>query len=350
MTLKQRINAFVHLGNFLRAITAKTWPGYASTIAKSDYDRFDELINKVYIYNGWFTKENVRKAIQVWAQSLKNENIEKWLGNYNFTDKEPLKTIAIIMAGNIPMVGFHDLACVLLSGNKALVKLSSNDDKLIPYIINYLTENIEPAFKNRIVFATGKIETFDAVIATGSDNSARYFNYYFSKYPHIIRKNRISVAVLTGEETKHELGLLGNDIFDYFGLGCRNVSKILLPEEYDLNNIFEAIYPFHEIIHHKKYANNYDYNKAIYLLNRESILENGFLLMKQDAGLHSPLAVLFYDFYENKNEVTEFLQKNEEKIQCIIGKEYIPFGKSQQPDLWDYADNIDTINFLLHLN
>jgi hypothetical protein len=350
MDVKQRINAFVQLGNFLSAFATNEWPGYESKISKTDFAQFNELINKAKIYNGWFTEGNVRKAITQWGNLLNSTKIENWLNKYPFPDNEPLKTIAVIMAGNIPLVGFHDLLSVLIAGHRALIKLSADDDKLIPYIVNYLIENIEPEFKNRITFASGKLEKFDAVIATGSDNSARYFNYYFSKYPHIIRKNRTSLALITADESPEDLQLLGNDIFDYFGLGCRNVSKILLPAGYDLNNIFRAIYPFHEIIHHKKYGNNYDFNRAIYLLNRESFTENGFLIMKPDNGLHSPLAVVFYEFYENMAQANRIIEKHLPQIQCIVGKQYVPFGKSQQPELWDYADNIDTINFLLNLN
>lgn len=350
--IKQRVAAFVQLGKFLSEFREnQPWRDYRNGVSQAESQTFNALIAQLHIYNGWFTESMVRKAIGEWAESLQQKNLEKWVEQYPLiNERSSSKTVAIIMAGNIPMVGFHDLLCVLLSGNKALIKLSSDDDKLIPFIILHLVNEIEPSLKNKIKIAEGKLESFDAVIATGSDNSSRYFEYYFGKYPHIIRKNRTSVAVLTGNESDEELQLLGNDIFDYFGLGCRNVSKLFVPADFDLNRFFKAVYSYKEMVNHKKYGNNYDYNKAVYLMNRDDLLENGFLLLKEDKSLHSPLAMLFYERYESEKKVNDFIEQNKEKIQCVVGKNGIPFGTSQSPQLWDFADGVDTMEFLTGLN
>jgi len=350
--IKQRVAAFVQLGKFLSEFREnQSWKDYRNGVSQSESQAFNLLISQLHIYNGWFTEEMVRKAIGEWALVLQKDNLEKWVERYPLLKEQTSsKTIAIIMAGNIPMVGFHDLLTVLMSGNNVLIKLSSDDDKLIPFIITHLVNEIEPLLKDKIRFAEGKLENFDAVIATGSDNSSRYFEYYFGKYPHIIRKNRTSVAFLTGNETEEELQLLGNDVFDYFGLGCRNVSKIFIPADFDLDRFFKAVYSFKDLINHKKYGNNYDYNKAVYLMNRDNLLENGFLLLKEDKSLHSPLAMLFYERYENPEKVNQWIDNNREKIQCVVGKNGIPFGTSQSPQLWDYADGVDTMQFLTGLN
>jgi hypothetical protein len=260
------------------------------------------------------------------------------------------------MAGNIPMVGFHDLLAVLLSGNFAVIKLSGDDKHLLPFVTKILC-TIEPAYKERIEFREGRLSEIDAVIATGSNNSARYFEYYFGKIPHIIRKNRNSVAVLSGDEPPEELKKLGADIFSYFGLGCRNVSKLFIPKGYDLNLFFNAIFSYQEIINHNKYANNFDYNRAVYLMgkDKEGLLENGFLFLVKSLEYASPVAVIFYEYYDDIALVNAKLTSDKEQIQCIVSniqaiQNRIPFGKAQQPELWDYADNVDTMEFLIGLN
>ena len=255
------------------------------------------------------------------------------------------------MAGNIPLVGFHDLLCVLITGNKALVKLSSNDQKLIPLLIDFLID-IEPSLKDKVIFTKEKLDHYDAVIATGSNNTARYFEYYFGKKPNIIRKNRNSVAVLSGKESQEELTALGEDIFRYFGLGCRSVSKIYLPKEYNIDTFFKAMFPYNSIINHHKYANNYDYNKAVYLMSEFKILDNGFLILKEEESFGSPIASLFYEYYEDVSTLKEKLKDNKENLQCIVSSGFvedeISFGNTQKPMLNDYADGIDTIAFLLN--
>ncbi|PWS28408.1 acyl-CoA reductase [Pedobacter yonginense] len=310
----------------------------------------DVLENTIYSAqnsNAWFTIENIKKSICSFAEMLNETDVDDWFQSINFTSSP--KKIGLILAGNIPMVGFHDVLCVLATGNIALIKLSSSDDKLIKAILSELFK-IEPALENHVEYVE-RLKDFDAVIATGSNNSSRYFDYYFSKVPNIIRKNRNSVAILDGTESKEDIENLGADIFDYFGLGCRNVSKIYLPEGYDIANFYEGIESLQPIINHFKYNNNYDYNKSIYLVNAAKHFDNGFLLLKEDESLTSPLAVLFYEEYKSLDELENKLSAQAENIQCIITKTPIKapkfdFGQSQHPKLWDYADDVNTIAFL----
>jgi hypothetical protein len=249
---------------------------------------------------------------------------------------------------NIPMVGFHDILCVLLSGHRLLLKLSSDDAVLLPFFLKLLC-HYEPRFESNILFAAGKLGNFDAVIATGSNNTASHFQYYFSKYPHIIRKNRSSAAILKGTEERSQLYELGKDIFSYYGLGCRNVSKLFVPAGYDFNGFFESIVDFGYVIENKKYANNYEYHRALFLLEKEHLLDNNFLLLRQNTSLHSPVGVLHYEHYEDMDQVLRFLSVNDAQIQCVVGEGHIPFGYSQRPVITDFADKIDTCQFLVTL-
>jgi len=331
MNLEERIKAFSQLGHFfLDEIT----------------DDFAEKLKDAEIKNPWFTEENTKAAIGAWAKLLTSENLNAWLSPYHLTDSLKPKNVLIIMAGNIPLVGFHDFLSVLISGNRAVIKLSSEDKTLLPFIIDKLID-IAPKFEDKIAFTTDvKDKQFDSVIATGSDMSAKYFDYYFKEATTIIRKNRKSVAILDGTESKQELQALAKDVFAYFGLGCRNVSKLFLPKDYDLDQLFEAFYPYQDVMEHKKYANNYDYNKAIYLMGSHEIIENGFLLLKEDASLQSPLAMLYYEYYSDLEKVEDFISENKQQLQCVVSKNDIPFGQTQQPKLWDYADGVDVIDFL----
>lgn len=315
-------------------------------------NEFTNVINSSFHSNGWFTVEEVQRSLFSLSKMLNTNDLDTWLTNIKLS-QDP-KKVGLILAGNIPLVGFHDVLCVLVTGNIALIKMSSSDDKLLPALLKQLLI-IEPAFTNQIIY-TERLKDFDAIIATGSNNTSRYFDYYFGKVPNIIRKNRNSIAVLNGNETQAELQNLGHDIFDYFGLGCRNVSKIYVPTNYDLKNLFEPIEKYQPIINHFKYNNNYDYNKSIYLVNGVKHFDNGFLLVKEDKNFVSPLAVLFYEEYNSLEEVEETLILNDEQIQCVvsnidlkINKEKIGFGDSQNPKLWDYADNVNTIDFLQFL-
>lgn len=313
------------------------------------FEDFENLIQLSQSHNGWYTPENVYFSIQSWATALTEENLDKWLASYNLEINEP-KNVGLILAGNIPLVGFHDFLSVLISGNNVLIKTSSNDQFLLPFLAKYIIA-IEPEFSNKITFVEGKLENFDAVIATGSNNTARYFEYYFKDKPSIIRKNRNSVAVLNGKETKEQLIALGEDIFRYFGLGCRNVSKLFVPKGYSFNAFFEAIFEYQDIIHYEKYANNYDYNKAVFLMSNFKLLDNGFLTIKEDSSYASPISSVFYEFYDSIEELQLRLQSESEQIQCIVSNNLvensIDFGQTQKPNLWDYADNVDTISFLL---
>ncbi len=348
MNLLDRINAFDKLGQIMNLFSAEiNWPGFETGLNEQEYNDFNGLIKKTKQYNGWFTEGNIRFTLAQWGEVLSSDKLTNWLSSYDSNLFNKNKKVAIIMAGNIPLVGFHDLLTVLLSGNHAMIKLSSNDDKLLPEILNWLVL-LEPRFKSQFSIVP-KLSNFEAVIATGSDNSAMYFESYFAKYPHVIRKNRTSVAVLTGEETEEELLALGSDIFQYFGLGCRNVTKLYVPKGYDLDNVFKGLFPWKDIIHHNKYANNYDYNKAIYMMNQNELIENGFILFKEDKALHSPLGVLFYEYYNAKEDIDNIIKENETKIQAVVSSAHIPFGEAQKPKLNDYADGVDIMDFLLNL-
>ena len=352
MQLQARINAFVKLGDFLKQFSNEV-------IKKNDkvehnqlfFDGFKHQLKLTEEHNGWFTQENIRFAIKSWSNALTYDNLNTWLQDYNINITEP-KQVAIIMAGNIPLVGFHDFLSVLISGHNVLVKQSSNDKHLLPYLSKYL-EYVEPNFKGKIIFTEGKVENFNAVIATGSNNTARYFEYYFKGKPSIIRNNRNSVAILTGNETKEDLKNLSEDIFRYYGLGCRNVSKLFVPKGYKFDAFFEAMYHWNPIIGKAKYANNYDYNKAVYLMSEFDMLENGFFMIKEDENYASPIATLFYEYYENINQLKDKLEKDNSKIQCIVSggimENEIAFGATQNPQLWDYADSVDSIKFLLSI-
>ena len=312
------------------------------------------IIQNEKYYNAWFTPENVLKAINSTAKMLNEVSLKKWLINYDFSKNPTNKKVGLILAGNLPLVGLHDVLCVLITGNIALIKSSSQDARLIKYILEKLTE-IDTTLINRYYFID-RLEDFDAIIATGSNNSSRYFNYYFGKVPHIIRKNRNSLAVLTGNENSEQIYDLGFDIFDYYGLGCRNVSKLLVPVDYNFNFFFESIEKFEPIINHHKYNNNYGYNKSIYLVNSDKHFDNNFLLLKEDDRLASPISVLFYQYYNQINDAEDIINSQSSQIQCVvtnlelkINNQIVDFGKTQQPELWDYADGIDTIKFLLSL-
>ncbi|GAB5528029.1 MAG: acyl-CoA reductase [Roseivirga sp.] len=308
----------------------------------------EELALRAGGQNNWFTPASVSHALQAIGQSLSREALEQFTAGKNLSPVSP-KTIGLVMAGNIPMVGFHDLLSVLVAGHKALIKLSSQDTALMLFLINTIKE-IEPAFGARIEI-TERLQGMDATIATGSDNSARYFKHYFAKTPHIIRQNRTSVAVLKGGESTESILALGNDLFLYYGLGCRNVSKVYVPKGYDFVPFIEALNTRSSVLDHHKYRNNYDYNKSIYLVNREPHLDSGFFMLRESQDLVSPISVIFYESYASPAELDLKLAANKDKIQCTVSEHgwyegSIPFGEAQQPALWDYADGVDTLEFL----
>jgi hypothetical protein len=350
MTESNKKKHFIELGRFLNQFKLDNNLPDSSVIANDLF--FEDFVNLIQLsqsHNGWYTPKNVCFAIESWANALTQKNLDKWISNYKFEENTP-KTVGLILAGNIPLVGFHDFLSVLITGNSVLIKTSSNDQFLLPFLAKYLTA-LDREFAKRITFVEGKLENFDAVIATGSNNTARYFEYYFKDKPSIIRKNRNSIAVLDGYENKEQLAALGEDIFRYFGLGCRNVSKLFVPKGYPFVSFFEAIFEYQDVIHYEKYANNYDYNKAVFLMSNFKLLDNGFLTIKEDVSYASPISSVFYEYYDNLDDLKIKLNSDNEQIQCIVSNNLIEnsigFGETQKPKLWDYADNIDTISFLL---
>ncbi len=343
------IRAFHELGDYMRAQTSLAKVGDPSKPAD---DAFSGMLFRAEAENAWFTSEQVLHAMAIWARQLNSGALEEWLASYPKKPKESL-TIALITAGNIPLVGFHDFMCVLLSGHKVVVRCASNDKVLLPFLAEKLTE-ISSELKDRIAFTDKTLGAHDGVIATGSNNTSRYFEHYFGKKPHIIRKNRNSVAVLTGQETHEQLAGLAEDVFRYFGMGCRSVSKLFVPENYDFDPLFQAFYAFKDLIHHQKYANNYDYNKAVFLMSGDPMLDNGFLLLKEDSKLGSPIGTLFYETYQEVKALEQRLLEESDQLQCVVGPESIegsiPFGESQNPGLSDFADGVDTLEFLFGLS
>jgi len=333
MTLKERISLFSSLGELIKnSLDAK----------------FEEKINKAIQLNPWFTKHHIKTSFDSISQMLEEENVVNWIGSYNLSETKS-KDVLIITAGNIPIVGFHDLLCVLISGHKAILKISSKDNILMKYIIELLI-SIDSRIVDYIIIVDDVVKSnYDALIATGSDNSSKYFNYYFKDYKSIIRKNRRSVAILNGEETGEDLKQLAKDIFLYFGLGCRNVSKLYLPSGYNTDKLFNAFFDYKDVINHLKYSNNYHYNKTVYLMNSEKLLDNGFVLLKEDNSIQSPVATVFFEYYNNRSDLNDFIEENKVLFQCIVSKDDIEFGQTQFPKINDYSDQIDTIEFLLSI-
>lgn len=353
LNIKNRINAFARLGEILGSIANGKYDDIKDNNIRDHTQQIEELIRNAQIYNGWFTEKNVQYMLHSIARSLDKRNIDKWLGPYmeRLIAYNNPKIIAVIMAGNIPLVGFHDFLSVLISGNKLVAKLSGDDNKLLPAIAKILID-IEPFFGKMINFNEGKLDNFDAVIATGSNNTSRYFDYYFGKYPNIIRKNRNGIAVLSGNETSEDLQSLCDDIFLYYGLGCRNISKLLVPENYDFSNLLDVLSGRSSINENHKYYNNYEYNKAIYLINGTPHFDTGNLILLEKEGMSSPVSVVYYEQYKNDQAMLRNIEENNNNIQCVVSnidkiENRVGFGQSQQPKLWDYADGIDTIRFLL---
>jgi hypothetical protein len=349
---KNIIKELVSLGRFLSQFSTEK-PSRCPTIANNNifFDGFIDQLKLASKFNGWFTKENICFALKQWSELLKEKSLAQWLSNYPNSNNQP-KTIALIMAGNIPLVGFHDFLACIVTGHNLIIKQSSNDRHLLPFIVSYLTHE-ESLIKSKIKFVDNKIEKFDAVIATGNNNTARYFNAYFKNKPSIIRNNRNSIAILNGNESENDLKNLSNDIFRYYGLGCRSVSKIYVPKNYDFDMLFKAVYKWHPVINIRKYLNNYDYNKAVYIMSEFDIIENGFLMLKEDRRLSSPIATLFYEYYDNVSELKSKLKAISSEIQCIVANGFnskeIKFGSTQSPALKDYADGVDTVDFLLKI-
>lgn len=341
MSRENQISGLHKLSLYIKNFLASNTPD----LHEND-DEFNAVLRKSEIENPWFTIENQKFALKQWANLLTEQNLNQWLSHY----KTPLvpKRVGLILAGNIPMVGFHDVISVVLSNHIPVIKLSSKDKRLLPFLLQKWNELSDGNVPYEIV---EKLENFDAVIATGSNNTARYLEYYFKESLSIIRKNRTSVAVLKGDETDGELQLLAEDIFRYYGLGCRNVTRIFIPEDFVIDRIFENFLNFKEIINHNKYANNYEYNRAVYLLNQEKFWDNNFVMLKEDEALFSPLSVINFSRYSTLDEVRDFIKTNQENIQAVVAKpelglESIGLGEAQNPGLDTYADHVDTMKFL----
>lgn len=339
MDLSTRIEALGKLGDWLKD------PDNRETL--------EAWAAEAYRENTWFTLESVALALEAIAgQYLNGHNLSEWVDAHPLTREVNARKVGVIMAGNIPAVGFHDALCVLVAGHRLLAKLSSQDSVLMRRLLVKLME-LEPRFGPNIEFSE-RLNDADAVIATGSANSSRYFEYYFAKKPHIIRKNRSSVSVLTGEESTEEMRLLGTDVLTYFGLGCRNVSKFFVPDGYQFDDFYRAIEPLGNVILHHKYRNNYDYNKSVLLINQTPFVDNGFLLISENPALVSPISVVYVENYPNSGALTQMLSRQNDSRQCLVSSagEFPgsqPFGTTQLPGLNDYADGVDTLRFLLQL-
>jgi hypothetical protein len=351
LSKSDRVAAIISLGHDLKLLTE----GKAGTDLQ---EVFRQAVSTANRSNPWFTPQSIHRAVSEWSEVLTAVNVNAWAEAYTLPEADSSIKVGVINAGNIPLVGLHDLLSVVLSGHIYLGKNASDDNVLLPFIAKRLIAHLNP-LADRIFFVP-TLKEIDAVIATGSNNSARYFEYYFGKYPHIIRMNRNGVGVLDGNESTEELGLLGDDIFTYYGLGCRNISKLYVPSGYNFNKFFESIYQYHELMNFNKYMNNFDYNNSILLLKRVPFLQNGFLIIREDESIPSPISIVHYQFYTALSELEKELMEQSEKIQCIssnlklkeqkLRKISVAIGKAQSPGLMDYADGIDTMKFLTGLN
>lgn len=332
MNNQEKINALEQLGNYLL----------------NNKEEYQSIINEAYLKNPWFTKENCQLAIEAIAKAFLNATLLKqWLSQYK-TANSNKKVVGLVLAGNIPLVGFHDILCVLMSDNIAQIKLSSKDDVLLPFILSKLVK-IDVQFKEQFMFVP-RLNQFDAIIATGSNSTALHFEQYFGKYPHIIRKNRNSVAIINDETTIENLQALGNDVFSFFGMGCRNVSKIYVPKNFEfsiLNKAWDTLYG--DVMLHHKYKNNLDYQRTVYLMTSTPLVDIDFINIIENNQILSPIACLYYEYYDSIDTLNEQLLLKSDEIQCIVGTNHIAFGNAQMPTLNDYADGIDTMQFLLRL-
>lgn len=339
IALRERVANLIQLGTYLNNLNE---------------NEIIQIFNQAENENPWFTQENISKAIKaIRDEFLNQKSLQLLIDTYKLDDNISPKKIGLILAGNIPLVGFHDVLCCYLTGHISLIKYSDKDKTLMQFLIKKLIEiNINNGFYfNQVT----KLEDYDAAIVTGSNSTAKHFEFYFKHVPHIIRKNRNSIAVIAGNETDMELQELGNDVFSYFGLGCRNVSMLFVPKDYDITKLFVVFDNFKDIIFHNKYKNNYDYNVALMLLNKEKFLHNDMLILRESDQIISRIGSLHYQKYENINSLTEWINDHNDEIQCIVSNTHIdgiatiPFGNSQCPSILTYADGVDTVQFLLSI-
>ena len=343
MKRSERIELLAELGHYL---------------LEAPDEALQETMNRAYLGNRWFTEENTRQALKSIALAfLDREKLENWAAQYPLSDPiHPEKTVGLVMAGNIPLVGFHDWLCVFVAGQRAKIKLSEKDKLLLPFLVKQLGDWAFESWEyTEFLGESDRLKGFDAVIATGSNNTARYFEQYFGKYQHLIRRNRNAVAVLNGKESTADLYALGHDIFTYFGLGCRNVSKLYVPRNYDFDPLLEALHEYRELIHHDKYKNNFDYNFTLFILNNTPHLNNGCLLLREDASLQARIASVHYSWYDDIRQLEAELDQHRTEIQCVVssqplsGWQTLAFGQTQSPGLTDYPDGVDVMQFLTKL-
>lgn len=351
--LIQRIEAFVRLGAYMQH--AMNDPEFLA-VAKRAESR-----------NPLFTISNIQRAVRTWGATLRWEAMYSWLEPYLPDWPQEKRCLALVMAGNIPIVGFHDYLCGVLCGYRLQIKLSSKDPLLLPFLHEKLLwlvsgQKIQAEEKEgrmdypesgcipQVSFTASTVRGFDAIIATGSGNTFRYFEYYFGRYPHLLRRNRVACALIDGNENRQELAGLADDVLAYFGMGCRNVSKLYIPENYDFAPLLDALEPVSSTLaSHAIYKDNYDYHKAVCMVNRQAFLDNGSILLQQSVSLASPMGVIYYETYKDKSEADTILAARQAEIQCVVGRGRIPFGKAQSPGLTDYADGVDILKFLIHL-
>ena len=340
-SIQQRIQSISQLGAFLTDALRST--GTASVALST-------VLDQAIAQNRWFTHESMRQALSYWAEQLSPQSLNQWVDGYEMKESSP-KRVFLILAGNIPLVGFHDVLCTYLSGHISVIKASQKDSVLLRYLLQQLTD-IDPQSKTLVDWTTNTTTNFEAVIATGSTNSSRYFDYYFKKYPHIIRRNRNSLAYLEQSERQEHLKLLCNDVFDYFGLGCRNVTHLLLQKGFDLNRLVEELNRRTELLTHNKYMNNVDYHRSIFIMNGQGFKDAGTALLVESQSISSPIGVIHYQWVDNEQEAAAYIQAQQNAIQCVVSASdmHLNFGDTQQPVLGDYADQIDTLDFLLALN
>jgi hypothetical protein len=325
-SLVTRIDLLVQLGEYMR----------------SDDALWQEVKEQAIVKNAWFNETFLNIAIEnIVTHFLQKDQLAAWANSYSLPAQP--KLVGIVMAGNIPLVGFHDFLCGFVSGHNLMIKLSSKDEVLLKHLVHKMA-SWDAAVAQQVQFSD-LLKGCDAYIATGSNNSARYFEQYFQKYPHIIRRNRTSVAVLDGTETEEELQALAHDVFTFYGLGCRNVTQLCVPRDYDLTIVMKSFESYNHLMMHHKYKNNFDYQLALYMLNKVPYYSNDSLLLVENRLPFSAVGVLHYRFYDKKEEIAQELKENED-IQAIAGHDFIPFGKAQEPSLNDYADGVDTMAFL----
>ena len=315
---------------------------------QSENPKLTQAIEDAEKYNGWFSKKNILNALKYWMVKLRKGTLETWVSKYNLQNENC--KVAIIMAGNFPLAGLHDLICVIITGNSAIIKPSSNDEILINFFVEFLYKEF-PETNEIIEIKSDNLGDFDKVIATGSNNTFNYFEYYFRDKSSLLRKNRNSIAVLSGDESENELKLLSDDIFMYFGLGCRNITKIFVPTGYEISQLKNKFSKYNCIINHNKYSNNYNYQKTIKIMNNEVYTDCDYFLMSQSEEINPPISIIYYDYYDDLSQVSDLIKENRNQIQCIVTnlqiENSIRFGEAQNPKLDQYPDNVDTIKFLL---